>query len=68
MGSSRPMKNLILVKRLGDFPEVLSRALEEYEPSLIAVYMLELAMAFNVFLARHRVLGEIPKRPGRGFF
>jgi len=50
-----------LVKRLGDFPEVLGRALEEYEPSLIAVYMLELAMAFNVFLARHRVLGGDPQ-------
>ena len=50
-----------LVKRLGDFPEVLGRGLEEYEPSVIAVYMLELAMAFNVFLARHRVLGGDPK-------
>lgn len=47
-----------LVKRLGDLPEVIGRAAEEYEPSLVAVYMLELAMAFNVFLARHRVLGE----------
>ena len=46
-----------LIKRLGEFPGVLGRALEEYEPSVIAVYMLELAMAFNVFLARHRVLG-----------
>lgn len=47
-----------LVKRLGELPGVIARAAEEYEPSIIAVYMLELAMAFNVFLARHRVLGE----------
>jgi arginyl-tRNA synthetase len=47
-----------LIKRLGDLPEVLERAAEEYEPSVIAVYMLELAMTFNVFLAKHRVLGE----------
>jgi arginyl-tRNA synthetase len=47
-----------LIKRLGELPEVLGRATEEYEPSVIAVYMLELAMTFNVFLARHRVLGE----------
>jgi arginyl-tRNA synthetase len=46
-----------LVKRLGEFSAILDRALEEYEPSLIAVYMLELAMSFNVFLSRHRVLG-----------
>ncbi len=37
------------------------RAAEEYEPSVIANYMLDLAMALNVFLARHRVLGEEPR-------
>jgi arginyl-tRNA synthetase len=47
-----------LVKRLGELPDVIRRAAEEYEPSVVAVYMMELAMAFNVFLARHRVLGE----------
>jgi hypothetical protein len=47
-----------LIKPLGELPAVIARAAEEYEPSLIAVYMLELAMAFNVFLAQHRVLGE----------
>jgi len=50
-----------IIKRLGDLPEVIRRAADEYEPSVIAVYMLELAMAFNVFLARHRVLGEDEK-------
>ena len=47
-----------LIKRLGELPAVIARAAEEYEPSLIAVSLLELAMAFNVFLAQHRVLGE----------
>jgi arginyl-tRNA synthetase len=47
-----------LIKRLGELPGVIDRAAEEYEPSVIAVYMLELAMSFNVFLAKHRVLGE----------
>jgi arginyl-tRNA synthetase len=47
-----------LIKRLQEFPEVIERAAEEFEPSVIAVYMLELAMAFNVFLARYRVLRE----------
>lgn len=47
-----------LIRRLQEFPEVIERAAEEFEPSVIAVYMLELAMAFNVFLARYRVLGE----------
>jgi arginyl-tRNA synthetase len=53
-----------LVKRLRALPEVIGRAAEECEPSVVAVYMLELAMAFNVFLARHRVLGEDEKITG----
>jgi arginyl-tRNA synthetase len=47
-----------LVKRLGELPAVTRRAADEYEPSLVAVFMLDLAMALNVFLAKHRVLGE----------
>ncbi len=47
-----------LIRRLGELPGVVTRAAEEYEPSVVAVYMLELAMAFNGFLARYRVLSE----------
>jgi len=47
-----------LIKRLGELPRIIERALEEYEPSVIAVYTLELAMSFNVFLARYRVLSD----------
>lgn len=50
-----------LIKRLGELPGVTRRAAEEHEPSVIANYMLDLAMALNVFLARHRVLGEEPR-------
>ena len=50
-----------LIKRLGELSGVTRRAAEEYEPSVIAGYMLDLAMALNVFLARHRVLGEEPR-------
>ena len=47
-----------VIKRIGEFPAVTERAAQEYEPSAIAIFMLELAMSFNVFLARYRVLGE----------
>lgn len=47
-----------LVKHLGEFPTIVTRAAREYEPSVIATYMMDLAMAFNIFLARHRVLGD----------
>jgi arginyl-tRNA synthetase len=53
-----------LVKRLKVLPEVIGRAAEECEPSVVAVYMLDLAMVFNVFLARHRVLGEDERTTG----
>lgn len=50
-----------LIKRLGELPGVTRRAAEEFEPSAIATYMLDLAMTLNIFLARHRVLGEEPR-------
>jgi arginyl-tRNA synthetase len=50
-----------LIKRMGELPGVTRRAAEEHEPSVIANYMLDLAMALNIFLARHRVLGEEPR-------
>lgn len=50
-----------LIKKLGDFPGVMERSAEEYEPSILAVTMLELAMSFNAFLAKYRVLGEAPR-------
>ena len=50
-----------LIKKLGDFPRVIERSAEEYEPSILAMTMLELAMSFNGFLAKYRVLGEEPR-------
>ncbi len=47
-----------LIKRLGELLEVTRRAAEEYEPSVVAGFMLDLAMSLNVFLGRYRVLGE----------
>lgn len=38
-----------LIKRLIEFPEVVLRALEEYEPSVISRYMLNLCSSFNQF-------------------
>ncbi|OGO88208.1 MAG: arginine--tRNA ligase [Clostridiales bacterium GWF2_36_10] len=38
-----------LIKRLTEFPDVVLRALEEYEPSVISRYILSLCAAFNQF-------------------
>lgn len=40
---------LKLIKLLADFPNVVSTAAEQYKPSLVARYSLELAQAFNEF-------------------
>lgn len=45
-----------VVRDLGDFPEMVTRAAKEYEPSVIAKYALRLAKAFNKYYAHTKVL------------
>jgi len=47
-----------LLRLLADFPGQVRRAAEQYEPSIIATYLLELSSAFNTFYQKHRVIGE----------
>ncbi len=46
----------ILLQKLESFPEVVSRAAEEYNPALIATHVFETAQAFNSFYTSHPVL------------
>jgi arginyl-tRNA synthetase len=41
---------------LNDFDEVVKRAAREFEPSIIARYLLDLASRFNTFYNHHRVI------------
>lgn len=54
-----------LVKLLQEFPEVVKRAYENYEPSIIAKHSLNLAQAFNRFYANVRVLDDSPDKQWR---
>jgi arginyl-tRNA synthetase len=45
---------------LNDFDHVVTRAAREYEPSIIARYLLDLASRFNTFYNHHRVITEDP--------
>jgi arginyl-tRNA synthetase len=45
---------------LNDFDEVVNRAAREYEPSIIARYLLDLASRFNTFYNHHRVITSDP--------
>ncbi len=45
-----------LVLMMGEYQEVLAKALEQYNPSVVARYCFDLAQAFNDFYAKHSIL------------
>ncbi|HYF49541.1 MAG TPA: arginine--tRNA ligase [Planctomycetota bacterium] len=50
-----------VAKALEQFPSVLKQAAEDYEPSLISTYLLDVASALGRFLNRHRVIDSPPE-------
>ena len=42
-------KEILLAKKLGEFPEVVAKAAERYEPHVIATYLYSLAQEFTSF-------------------
>ena len=54
-----------IIKLLQDFSRVVKRATENYDPSLIAKYAINLAQAFNKYYAHTRILDESPERDSR---
>ena len=54
-----------IIKLLQDFARVVKRAAENYDPSLIAKYAINLAQAFNKYYAHTRILDESPERESR---
>lgn len=54
-----------IIKLLQDFSRVVKRAAENYDPSLIAKYAINLAQAFNRYYAHTRILDESPERESR---
>lgn len=49
---------LPLIKRLGDFPQVIERAAQQYEPSVLSRYVLDVAQDFNRFYHNCRIIGQ----------
>lgn len=54
----RESEELDLVRVLARLPLVLDRVLDEYRPSLLAEYLIDVTRVFNVFYAAHKVLGN----------
>jgi arginyl-tRNA synthetase len=47
-----------LTRHLENYPRIILRAAEEFEPSILSTYLLELAADFNKFYQVHRVVTE----------
>ncbi|MDF2556557.1 MAG: arginine--tRNA ligase [Bacillales bacterium] len=47
-----------VVKSIADFPRIVERALEKYEPSVISRYLIDLSQSFNSYYGHVRILEE----------
>ena len=47
-----------LVRKIGEYPEVMARSLHELLPHYICTYLYELAQTFNSFYEHNRVIGD----------
>jgi len=66
LASVASQRELRLMQRLGDFPDVTEAAAREYSPHLVAFYLRELAGEFHSYYNSDRILvPEAPTRLGR---
>ncbi|MGX1193128.1 arginine--tRNA ligase [Metabacillus sp. SLBN-84] len=56
--SIRDIEAWPIITTLRSFKDVIKRAMEEYDPSLVAKYVIELARAFNKYYASIRILDD----------
>ena len=54
-------EEVAVAKALERFPKVLHLAANDYEPSLISTWLLDLASTFGNFLNKHRVIDSAPE-------
>lgn len=47
-----------VVKLLADYPRIIERAATQYEPSVVAKYLIHLAQSFNKYYAHSRILQD----------
>ena len=50
-----------IIKLIQDFPRIINRAADNFEPSIIAKFAISLAQAFNKYYAHTRILDESPE-------
>ncbi|MBI1851967.1 MAG: arginine--tRNA ligase [Planctomycetes bacterium] len=73
LSSTPPYERLVepeesaVVKLVGQFPDRIRAAADEYEPSMVSQHLLDLAEAFNTYYNHHRILldDDAPLREAR---
>jgi len=61
LGALREPEEQELIKRLGEFPAVVTKAAETLEPHRMVAYLEQLATAVNRWYHEHRVVGAPPE-------
>ncbi|GGE23303.1 arginine--tRNA ligase [Streptococcus himalayensis] len=54
-----------IIKLLQDFSRIVERAADNYDPSLVAKFAINLAQSFNKYYAHTRILDDSPERESR---
>lgn len=54
-----------VVKLLMEFPSVILKSMQHYEPSVIAKYVLDLSQEFNKYYSHVKILGDDPEQVDR---
>ncbi|KXT74338.1 Arginyl-tRNA synthetase [Streptococcus sp. DD10] len=54
-----------IIKLIQDFPRIIKRAADNFEPSIVSKFAISLAQAFNKYYAHTRILDESPERDSR---
>lgn len=57
LGNLNPEERIV-VRRLSQFPEVVADAATRFAPNTLCTYLFHLAQEFNLFYAKHSILGD----------
>ena len=49
---------ITLIKRLEEFPDIIMKSADEYEPSIISNYLLNISSIFNRYYHYHRIISD----------
>ncbi len=57
-GQELEIEEVALLRHLLHFPEVVAHAASTYSPNIVAEYLYQLAQKFNLFYAKHKIVGS----------